>query len=206
MADSKASCLEGTRTQYIEDLTGWGTGTDITRQQRVLWMYGYAGVGKSAVAKSCAQKISERKRLRCSFFSRDKGVNNHRQLFPTIASQIAADSMEYKAIVDTAIENDPSLLDKGLKAQFEALIIAPFLQLHEQGLVTSIPQKVAIIDGLDECDGDAERQAEIVDIIVSTALQHTSKIPLLWAIFSRPERHIVRAFSKFSDPPPSLEG
>ncbi|KAJ3570486.1 hypothetical protein NP233_g4365 [Leucocoprinus birnbaumii] len=203
VTESKASCLKGTRTQYIEDLTGWGTGTDTTQRHRhrVLWMYGYAGVGKSAVAKSCARNISKRKRLCGSFFfSRDKRVNDPMRLFPTIASQIAADSMEYKAIVGTTIENDPGLLYKGLKAQFEALIIAPFLQLHEQGLLASIPQKVAIIDGLDECDGDAERQAEIVDIIASTALQHASKVPLLWAIFSRPEHHIVRAFSEFSDP------
>ncbi|KAJ3575408.1 hypothetical protein NP233_g1114 [Leucocoprinus birnbaumii] len=201
VTDSRASCVKGTRTRYIEDITGWGDGTNRIRQQRLMWMYGPAGVGKSAVAKSCAEFFARLKLLGASFFlSRDKRLNDPRRLFTTIAYQIAAQSPEYKRILGLAIENDSNLLSKGLRAQFQALLVAPFLELFQRGV--SIESKVVVVDGLDECDGGSrsaeEAQVEIVDIVMDAVAQYGSKIPLLWAIFSRPEKHIVDAFSKCS--------
>ncbi|KAJ3569950.1 hypothetical protein NP233_g4711 [Leucocoprinus birnbaumii] len=199
VAKSKARCLEGTRTQYIQDITGWATGIDPTQRHRLMWMHGPAGVGKSAVAKSCAEKIAARELLGASFFfSRETSVNNPSHFFTTIAHQLAVRYPEYKKISGAKIEEDPDILTRELKSQFQALILTPFLELNERGV--SIPHGLVIIDGLDECDGDLA-QAEIVDIIGTALARHGPNVPLLWAIFSRPERHIVHAFSKLSGSP-----
>ena len=73
----KSSCLEGTRTQHIDDITAWTTCINQSQQHRLLWMWGPAGVGKSAIAKSCAEKTAKQRRLGASFlFSRTQHVDD----------------------------------------------------------------------------------------------------------------------------------
>ncbi|KIL64088.1 hypothetical protein M378DRAFT_43555, partial [Amanita muscaria Koide BX008] len=47
-------CLEGTRTEILDEIKGWVTTTDATAPQ-VLWLSGPAGTGKSAIAHSVAR-------------------------------------------------------------------------------------------------------------------------------------------------------
>ncbi|KAJ3576863.1 hypothetical protein NP233_g144 [Leucocoprinus birnbaumii] len=195
---SRAGCHEGTRERYIEDITSWTCETQ-TYSHHLFWMYGPVGVGKSAVAKSCAIKTAESDRLAASFFfSRDNGVVNPARLFTTIAHQIATKIPEYRELVGTKIEANPALLGKSLAIQLHELIIAPFLDLEAKNV--SIPRMAILIDGLDECRGDGA-QATIVEIVAKSVKQHHTRFPLIWAFFSRPERHILEAFSKYSDSP-----
>jgi len=64
----KSSCLEGTQTQHIDDITAWTTHINQSQQYHLLWMWGLAEVEKSAMAKSCAEKTAEEGRLSTSFF------------------------------------------------------------------------------------------------------------------------------------------
>ena len=64
----KSNCLEGTQTQHIDDITAWTTCINQSQQHCLLWIYSSAGVGKSAIAKSCAEKTAEKGRLSASFF------------------------------------------------------------------------------------------------------------------------------------------
>ncbi|KAJ3560994.1 hypothetical protein NP233_g10475 [Leucocoprinus birnbaumii] len=176
--EAKASCLEGTRTQYIGDITAWATNlNDLTRHYRLLWMHGPAGVGKSAVAKSCARKTyTSRKMGATFFFSRDNDIDDPARFFTTIAYQLATEIPEYKRIVGEKNRIKLWRFGEGLSDQDD-----------------SLPQKVVFIDGLDECNGDFA-QSKIIELITTSITTYGSRIPLLWAFFSRPERHINDAF------------
>jgi len=192
----KSSCLEGTRTQHIDDITAWTTHANQSSQHRLLWMWGPAGVGKSAIAKSCAEKTAEKGRLGASFFfSRTQHVDDPKRFFTTIAHQLSTKIDEYRKALDPRIQRNPSLLTKGLDAQFRELIIEPFLELAGRNM--GVQDKTVIIDGLDECNGDPA-QSKIMELVAKSVIEHGDKIPLLWAFFSRPESHIAYEFSPYS--------
>ena len=189
----KSSCLKGTRTQHIDDITAWTARRNQSQKHRLLWMHGPAGVGKSAIAKSCAEKTAAQRRLGASFFfSRTQHVDDPLWFFTTIAHQLTMEINEYKKALDLKIQHNPTLPSKGLDVQFRELIIEPFLELKEQNV--DMEDKMVIIDGLDECNGDSE-QSKIMELVAKSVIEHGDKIPLLWAFFSRPEFHIDHEFS-----------
>ena len=60
-----------------------------------------------------------------------------------------------------------------------------------------VQDKMVIIDGLDECNGDPV-QSMIMELVAKSVIEHGDEIPLLWAIFSRPESYINHEFSPYS--------
>ena len=159
-------------------------------------MYGPAGVGKSAIAKSCAEKTAAQRRLGASFFfSRTQHVDDSLRFFTTIAHQLTTKIDEYRKALDPRIQLNPALLTKGLDAQFRELIIEPFLELAGQNM--GVQDKTVIIDGLDECNGDSA-QSKIMELVAKSVIEYGDKIPLLWAFFSQPESHINHKFSPYS--------
>ena len=101
---------------------------------------------------------------------------------------------EYRKALDPRIKRNPALLTKGIDAQFRELIIEPFLELAGRGM--DVQDKMVIIDGLDECNGDPA-QHKIMELVAKSVMEHGNKIPLLWAFFSRHELHIDDAFSPY---------
>ena len=93
------------------------------------------------------------------------------------------------------IQHNQDLHTKGLDVQFRELIMKPFLELARQNM--GVQDKTVIIDVLDECNGDPA-QSKIMELVAKSVIEHGDKIPLLWAIFSRPESHINREFSPYS--------
>ncbi|KAF9439506.1 hypothetical protein P691DRAFT_769572 [Macrolepiota fuliginosa MF-IS2] len=188
--NNKPACFEDTRKEYIRNITGWGLGDLKARQARILWLEGPAGVGKSAVAQSCAQGI--RGRLGATFFfSRINGWNDPKKFVSTIAYQLATRYPPYRDRVDDIVLRDPLVLEKSINAQFHDLLVQPLRELKGMGIGAG-EDAIIIIDGLDECDGkDAQRT--IIQIIITSV--HEQSTPFLWAFFSRPEPHIEAAFS-----------
>jgi len=159
-------------------------------------MWGPAGVGKSAIAKSCAEKTAEEGRLGASFFfSRTQHVDDPKWFFTTIAHQLVQKVDEYRQVLGSRIQHNQDLHTKGLDVQFRELIIAPFPELAERNM--GVQDKTVIIDGLDECNRDPA-QSKIMELVAKSVIEHGDKIPLLWAFFSRPESHIAHEFSSYS--------
>jgi len=154
-------------------------------------MRGPAGVGKSAIAQTCAEKLKESGHLGAAFFFTVKGHNNSLRLFTTIAYQLATSLLDYRAAVDDKISKDKTLVEKKISSQFKELIIEPIQELEKQG--KRVQSKAVFIDGLDECMGE-EAQAEIIEVIASSV--RTRSTPFCWAIFSRAEPRIVSTFSQ----------
>jgi hypothetical protein len=160
----------------------------------ILWLYGPAGSGKSAIAQSFCQKLKEEGRLGGSFFFQrgHSSRGNAKKLFPTIAYQLALLLPELKHHISQIIENDPAIVDRSLSTQLEELIIKPCR-------TSSLSQTVSIvIDGLDECDGHNIQQEILRSIGNVVSQEH---LPILFFITSRPESHIRETFAD-----PGLDG
>jgi len=156
-------------------------------------MRGPAGVGKSAIAQTCAEKLKKSGHLGAAFFFTVNGHNNSLRLFTTIAYQLATELADYRTAVDEKISKDHTIVEKKMASQFQLLIVEPLRELEKQG--KRVQPKAIFIDGLDECAGE-EAQAEIIEVIASSVLARST--PFRWAIFSRAEPRIVSTFSQDS--------
>ncbi|KAF5345820.1 hypothetical protein D9756_010857 [Leucocoprinus leucothites] len=184
-------CHLGTRKDYIALVTNWALGAS-DRKEPILWMRGPFGIGKSAVAQSCAEALAPINKLAATlFFSRSNpDRDDPRRIFTSIAYQVAATCPSFREIVDRRMINDPALAKKSLSTQFEDLLVHPLarVDIAESGLDGC----VVIIDGLDECRGTAA-QCEIIKVIATSARNRTT--PFRWFITSRPEDAINRTMN-----------
>jgi len=183
-------CFPGTREQYIADITNWVT-ESASPSSLIYWMRGPAGVGKSAIAQTCAENLKKTGHLGAAFFFSVKKYDNPLSLFTSIAYQLATTLPDYRTSIDERISKDKTLVEKKMPSQFRSLIVEPLQEIGKQG--KRVQSKAILIDGLDECaSGDA--QAEIIKIIASSASEGST--PFHWAIFSRAEPRIASTFKQ----------
>jgi len=185
-------CFPGTREQYIADITKWVT-ESADPPSSIYWMRGPAGVGKSAIAQTCAEKLKKSGNLGAAFFFNVNKHSDPSRLFTSIAYQLTTALPDYRAAVDEKISKDKSLVGKKLVSQFRSLIVEPLKEVEKHG--KRIQAKAIFIDGLDECAGK-DAQAEIIEIIASSVREGST--PFHWAIFSRAEPRIVSTFKQDS--------
>ncbi|KXN85505.1 hypothetical protein AN958_11243 [Leucoagaricus sp. SymC.cos] len=184
-------CFPGTREQHIEDITSWATASANDATLPIYWMKGPAGVGKSAIAQTCAENVKKSGHLGAAFFFSINGRSDPRRFFPTLAYQLAAEFPDYHSIVDDRVYRDKTLVDKKMSSKFNSLIVEPLQELERHG--KGIGRRAIFVDGLDEC-GENDAQSEIIEIIAASVRDQTT--PFRWAIFSRPEPHILSTFDK----------
>ena len=189
-------CHPNTRTAVINKIMDWILGLGVEDQNAViLWLYGPAGAGKSAIAGVIANRCELKKLLLASFFfSRsDPAINNSKSFIATIAYQIALKIPETRERIVATIEQDPLILTRSLEAQVTALIVEPLRGPLEGGYFNEpTSRRLIIIDGLDECHTPAV-QCNILQVI--SLLFHKYHLPLLILVSSRPESHLTLSFT-----------
>ena len=127
----------------------WGIGRPSDIPQQLLWMHGPFGVGKSAIAQSCADSLAAKNKLCASiFFSRPNKRNNPDRVFTSIAYQLAVKFPPIGDILDREILKDPTILTAARPVQFEELLAKPLRQVNSQD--APVEGWVVILDGLDE--------------------------------------------------------
>lgn len=169
----------------ISDITAWVQ--DGKRKWDMMWLFGFAGVGKTAVAQTIGEVAMDDSTLGAAFFfSRTRKQNDPSRVFISIAYQLAVRNEQYRHLVTSQLVTDLGLLQKDIRTQFKKLLIIPLsaLKLEKKLLI--------IVDGLDECRGD-DAQREIIRLISDAA--KSSSLPAIWMICSRPEYHIKHTFS-----------
>jgi hypothetical protein len=166
----------------------------------IMWVYGPAGAGKSAIAQTIAEICEEEMIILASFFfsRNDASRSTAKPLIATIAYQITLNIPSVRDLILSAIERDPLIFSKSLAIQVKSLIVAPLLPLVEAGLFNGpTSRRLIIIDGLDECF-DPKVQRNLLDVLANARQQH--QLPLIFLIASRPEQHISLAFNAGSLP------
>jgi hypothetical protein len=161
------------------------------------WLYGPAGVGKTAILQAiaeflCSPSESNQNFGASFFFSRGKkGRDEGHFLFSTIAYQLALKVPGLRQHVNRIVELNPTLHTKLMDVQLQTLIVDAFRCL------SPLPRRsyLVIIDGLDECYDRAIQQS-ILRLLCETITVH--KLPLRFLIGSRPEPHIRDSFDQKS--------
>ncbi|KAH9479958.1 hypothetical protein JR316_0008555 [Psilocybe cubensis] len=186
-----AQCHPGTRERIIEAIIVWVNEPNPDKQ--VLWLHGPPGAGKSAVRHSIAtilQEMSGNQKYGSSFFFAKgaPGRGDGNKLFCTIAYELAVNFPSYRSILDSVMQENPTLPTKLVNIQLHNLLIRPLRK------VSNWPSHhpTVIIDGFDECSGGNSMQVVILSTISNAIMQH--RIPLRFLIISRAEYWIADAF------------
>jgi len=178
-------CHENTRVVVIDKIMDWVTGK-IDTDTIICWLYGPAGSGKTAIARSVAEFCTEQGHLLASFlFLRpDAKCNTMAPLVANIAYCVTRLSSDARQRIEAVIETDPLIFSYSVKEQFTKLVLEPLQLLeHKKHLFP----KLVVIDGLDECL-DKDAQTNLIKLLSSS-----TALPLKFLISSRPEPHIKSA-------------
>ncbi|KAJ2923026.1 hypothetical protein H1R20_g14067, partial [Candolleomyces eurysporus] len=193
-----SACFPGTRTDVIRAIVVWADST-LLWNTHVLWLYGFVGCGKSAIALAIALKFERRNRLVGSFFFfRNTGDRSRMVRFATtLAFQLAAAIPEAAPFIKKAVTEE-GLPGSSLVAQLRRLVYEPFKAAAKRVrlLKTSLLKGpfLIVIDGLDECEDRQEVQAFIDDML--EFFKKNPLVPLRFFITSRVEQHIQRRLEK----------
>jgi hypothetical protein len=210
IVQNKDECHEATRDRILLRLHEWLTIPSGT--ERCWWITGQPGVGKSAIAITVADCLRARRPISTNTTSEHGYVAkatlfgqffiNHtlpdtadpRNIFPTIALDLAATSPVAAALIYNALKINPTLADKLSMEQVDALYIKPLSAIaeHDPGVI------VSLFDGIDELSNANEASlSSFTSILSSAATRLPPNVKLL--VFSRPESHIIKQVNRFTD-------
>ncbi|KAF4613125.1 hypothetical protein D9613_010713 [Agrocybe pediades] len=188
-------CYPNTRVAIIQNAIDWTLGTNKELSGKpILWMKGGAGAGKSAIARSVAERCSDEGLLLGTFFFRaaDPTRNHVKSLVATLSYQISIILPEFRDMVTSFIEDDMLIFDRSIQTQFSTLVIRPLsMVLANRAAASTVTPRLIIIDGLDECNS-IESQRDLL-FALQEVTNTTTHIRFL--VCSRPESHLNSAFS-----------
>jgi hypothetical protein len=188
-------CHPHTRRAVLKKIEDWVK--DANKVAPILWLYGPAGAGKSAIAQTIAELLEKAGLLAAAFFfSRNAaGRDNKTPLVATLVYQLVKSIPEIRVYVLEAVDQDPALFSCSIQAQIQALIVKPLNAVASDETLAPIllsRPRLIILDGLDECR-TTSAQTHILNAL-STAVKHLC-IPLCFLIATRPEHNIRQAFN-----------
>ncbi|CEL61581.1 hypothetical protein RSOLAG1IB_12480 [Rhizoctonia solani AG-1 IB] len=147
----RRECAPQTRKQVLMDLKAWKDSKDA---EKVCWINGMAGTGKTTIATTFCSILRESHELGASFFCTRSlpDCRNVKLIFPTIAYQLARFSLPFRIALLQVLEQDPDVHTKLPRVQLQRMILQP---LHS--VADSLPANiVVVIDALDECEDGSE--------------------------------------------------
>jgi hypothetical protein len=187
-------CLPETRTDILSKITDWINGSG-GAAERVLWLFGPAGTGKSAIAHTIAKWFSDMGMLG-SCFCFDKIEKRHEKVFSTIARDLAGHDPEMRRALADAVRDSPSLKNtKDILQQWEKLLVEPLKKSSR----SSVGPVLIVIEALDE-SGGAKTREDLLRILAgkhqNKGLPKITELPSNFRILvtSRPLRDIENTF------------
>jgi len=181
LSGNRQGCLRGTRRDVLWQIERWLTDD---QDQRVFWLNGLAGTGKSTIAQTFAETSFSDGKLGASFFcSRDfEDRSNIQSIFPTLAFQLAYRYPQFRKELLPVLRANPEIGREPLCSQLEKVIVGPFKATRISTLI--------IIDALDEC-----KDEEPASAILSVLSRYMDQIPeVKFFITGRPEPRIRSGF------------
>ena len=181
LSGKRQGCLKGTRKDVLLQIERWLMDE---QDQRVFWLNGLAGTGKSTIAQTFAETSFADGKLGASFFcSRDfEDRSNLHAIFPTLAFQLAHRYPPFREELLRVLRANPDIGRESLCSQLEKSIVGPLK-------ATQIPSLI-VIDALDECNDEEPASA-----ILSVLSRYVDEIPQVkFFITGRPEPRIRSGF------------
>ncbi|KAG9089441.1 hypothetical protein FS749_001324, partial [Ceratobasidium sp. UAMH 11750] len=174
-------CTPNTRIDVLEQLRAWARNNE---SQKIYWLNGMAGTGKTTIAFSLCERTKSAGKLAASFFCsrqspecRDVG-----RILPSIAYQLSGFSRPFRYAISKVLEQDPGAYNKPPEEQFKILIATPLREIRN----TLPPGLVIVIDALDECES-----AKGMDQMLTALLAHAPDLPVKMFVTSRPNPNIL---------------
>ncbi|QRW18775.1 Vegetative incompatibility protein HET-E-1 [Rhizoctonia solani] len=189
-------CQEGTRRRVLGDIDRWIRDEDSTH--KLMWIYGQAGIGKSTVATSVCQELSDKGILVVSFFCKrdDSALRDPLRLINSVAHGLTIHYPPYGKLVAQEIETNKDLCTSYLQTRYLGLLKKPLCALDS---AYSPPPCVIIIDAMDECGTEDTRtqQDATRKQVLGYLLDLSSLVPWLKVIVtSRPDSNIRVVFEQ----------
>ncbi|KAG8708339.1 hypothetical protein FRC09_001313 [Ceratobasidium sp. 395] len=183
------ACMPGTRVSAIGDILAWSR--DFDSSQRLLWVYGFAGLGKSSIAASVCNRLEEQDMLAASFFCKrdDPAQRDARCVLNTIVYGLAMKCPAYKQAVAKAIQGDSQICTAHMQKRYISLVEEP-LKIMNQPIMTK--GLVVVVDALDETANDEHRSALLTYLRTMCRLVSWLK----FIITSRSDGDIADTFGK----------
>ena len=173
--------MRGTREGVLRDIGDW---FESEASQRIFWLNGLAGTGKSTIAQTFADTSFADGKLGASFFcSRDiEDHSNLQMIFPSLAFELACRYPHFRQELLEVLKKQSNVGHESLSLQMEKLLISPLKATHTTTLI--------IIDALDEC-----KDSEPTSTILSILSHYVGQIPTVkFFITGCPEPQICSGF------------
>jgi len=186
-------CHPNTRVAVINKLISW-IRRELDVDALILWLYGAAAAGKSAIAHTLAEICEKYGYLLATFFFWKTAAerNDVSRFVATIAYQVARAIPACRRLIENAVDADPMIFKQSVDIQLAKLIIEPIRRLHLTGFNFKDSPFVIIIDGLDECEGK-DVQSGLVKSLAAAFYHSPLRIRIL--IASRPEVYLQSTFN-----------
>jgi hypothetical protein len=140
---SSTGCATDTRKDVLRDIESWAENAINTSS--VYWIRGKMGTGKTAIARTIADRLERNKRLGCAYFvSRDPASADPRNIIRTMAFDLANMFEELRPMICTGIASLGDLDSASPLKMINALIVVP-LNFH---LLQDARPVAFILDGL----------------------------------------------------------
>jgi hypothetical protein len=185
-------CMEGTREDIFIEIDAW---IDDVDKPNILWLKGFPGTGKSAIAMSTMNRLTRSCQLGSAFFfERDNATQKTAaSLWRFVASDLAHRYPCLRSVIVKRLrdhEVDPSKADARLL--FEHLIEGP---LHACD-TNDIPRgrlPVVIIDALDECGGLEGPRSKTREWLLDTVARWSRLPPSFKLIITSRDEEDIRS-------------
>ncbi|KAI9346083.1 hypothetical protein DFJ73DRAFT_626419 [Zopfochytrium polystomum] len=186
--------LPGTRKWLLDQVLGFLSAGDDdddgSPTQRIMWLRGVAGVGKSVMAAIVAGELQAQSLLGGQFFCKhdDERRSSARNLILTLAFGLAQFSVHYGNLLLSIKATFPEILGRPIQEMFEALVQVPLQKLSSSGKLRQ--SVVLVVDALDEC-GRQNQRREILQVFAELSKTLPAQVKLL--VTGRPEADIKEA-------------
>jgi hypothetical protein len=180
-------CMESTRVQLLADIMSWAESPDAPV---VLWLNGLAGTGKSTIARTVCERLSNKGMLGASFFiSRQVAEQRHApNVLRTIAYELARQQPTFATTILATLQNSP-----GLASSEGLLRLATDLLFKPAAVFATGAELVLVIDAIDECTNDNRGRpgGELLPILLRGLPQLSGRVKLLFTSRAEPELRLM---------------
>ncbi|KAG8742376.1 hypothetical protein FRC10_001598 [Ceratobasidium sp. 414] len=171
----RTGCITNTRAGVLQDLKEW---VHYGKFQKVYWLNGIAGTGKTTIAYSFCEDLENSGKPAANFFC-SRGLPECRdvkRIFPSLSYQLARLSRPFRCAVSSALEQGPEVCNQPIDEQFKRVIAVPLQNVGH----TFDGDVVVVIDALEECE-----DKDGVNQILDACFEDSCGLPVRFLITSR---------------------